>query len=146
MHGCSGLVWKIDFSGKTCSQMHFDDLFWGGVILSSAGLGWAELHQWPEARCTDLGWAGLIVIVIVGWAGLGRAELHPRPEAINTELGWAGLGYRYRYRYRYCYRYRWAGLSGTHGERRCSPDWVGLGLSLSLLRYRYFGLGWAEQG
>ena len=95
---------------------------WAGVglslSLSWAGLGWAELHPRPEASYTDLGWAGLIVIVIVGWAGLscthgrrrtrriwaglglsllvsraglGWAELHPRPEACPTDLGWAGL-------------------------------------------------------
>ena len=49
------------------------------LSLSWTGL-WAEPHLWPEASETDLGWAGLIVIVIVGWAGL-----HLRPEASETE-------------------------------------------------------------
>ena len=62
-----------------------NECYWAG--LSWAELGWAEPYPRPEARHMYLGWAGLIVIVIVGWAGLSWAELHPRPGgALDTPI------------------------------------------------------------
>jgi hypothetical protein len=130
------------------------DLAFGSGPFSglSSFLGWAELHPRPSALVTDLGWAGLEYIVIVGWAGLSCT--HSRQCLSRTWAVWAWLGL-----YIVIYRYLgqgwaelhpllsalvmdlgwaglivivgWAGLSCSHGRQRLSQIWAWLGLSFS---------------
>ena len=91
-------------------------------------MGWARLsHPRPEAIITLLGYAGLVIVIVI--VGLGWAERHPLPEARITLLGSLSLG--------------WAGLSCTHGRRRESRYWAGLGWAGLALLSLSLSLGWA---
>ena len=58
------------------------------LSLSRAGLGWAAATAGGETDVTGLGWAIVIVtvIVIVGWAGLGWATATAGGENYGTSL------------------------------------------------------------